>query len=136
MRIVADTNILVSGLLWRGNPALILDACKTGHVELILSDPIVAELVEVLQRPKPLQRLALAGVSIDEIKTDLLGYALLVVPAQLETGICRDPDDDIILATALAGSVQAVVTGDADLLTIGMFRNIEIISATMMVARL
>lgn len=74
MRAVADTNTVVSGLLWPGNPRRVLDAARTGALQLYTSAVLLAELDEVLQRPKFAQRLALAGVTA---RTLVLGYAAL-----------------------------------------------------------
>ncbi|MFN5981714.1 MAG: putative toxin-antitoxin system toxin component, PIN family, partial [Pseudanabaena sp.] len=52
----------------------------------------------------------------------------IVIPSQLEQQVCRDIDDDWILATALAGKAQCILTGDKDLLAIARFENIDIIS--------
>jgi predicted nucleic acid-binding protein len=51
----------------------------------------------------------------------------LVTPEKLEMAVCRDPDDDAILATAVAGNADCIVTGDQDLLVLESFRNIRIL---------
>ncbi|MBP7775533.1 MAG: putative toxin-antitoxin system toxin component, PIN family [Acidobacteria bacterium] len=56
-------------------------------------------------------------------------------PCAAADAVCRDPDDDWVLATALAGNTEAIVTGDADLLTIGSYSGIEIISPRQFVSR-
>ncbi len=63
MRVVADTNIVVSGLLWRGNPRLILDAARDGGIDLYTSGALLDELEEVLVREKFSGRLRAAGVT-------------------------------------------------------------------------
>ena len=62
MRVVADTNTVVSGLLWHGNPRRVLEAARAGALQLYTSAALLAEIEEVLQRPKFAQRLSLAGV--------------------------------------------------------------------------
>ena len=63
MHVVADTNTVISGLLWHGTPRQVLDAARTGTIALSTSAPLLAELAEVLQRPKFAQRLARANVT-------------------------------------------------------------------------
>ena len=72
MRVVADTNIIVSGLLWHGLPRQILDAARDNVITLFSGIPLLAELEEVLQREKFASRLALAGIEAREL---VLGYA-------------------------------------------------------------
>jgi putative PIN family toxin of toxin-antitoxin system len=74
MRGVADTNIIVSGLLWHGPPRAVLDAAQAGDVTLFTSGALLAELQDVLARPKFSQRLEHAGVTMDEL---VMGYAAL-----------------------------------------------------------
>ena len=62
VRVVVDTNTLVSGLLWHGNPRRVFDAARAGTLQLYTTAALLAELEEVLQRPKFAQHLSLAGV--------------------------------------------------------------------------
>ena len=83
MRVVADTNIIVSGLLWRGNPRRILEAARAGNVNLFTTAVWLAELEDVLGREKFAERLASAGVVPHEL---VLGYAALasiIEPAEI-----------------------------------------------------
>lgn len=74
MRVIADTNIIVSGLLWRGNPRQILDAARAGDINLFTTAVLLAELEDVLSREKFAERLA----SVEVVPHDLvLGYAAL-----------------------------------------------------------
>ena len=63
MRVVADTNTVVSGLLWHGNPRQVLEAARSGTLQLYTSAALLGEIEEILQRPKFAQRLSLAGVT-------------------------------------------------------------------------
>lgn len=74
MRVVADTNIVVSGLLWRGNPRRPLDAARDGIIELFTSPPLLEELEDVLSRKKFATRREAANVTVSEL---VLGYAAL-----------------------------------------------------------
>ncbi len=72
MRIVLDTNIVISGLLWRGNPRRILDTARDGITELFTSIELLEELEDVLSRDKFIVRLEAAGVAVREL---VMGYA-------------------------------------------------------------
>ena len=74
MRVVADTNIVVSGLMWRGNPRRILDAARAGDIQLFTTGTLLAELEDVLSRRKFADRLASAAVRPRDL---VLGYAAL-----------------------------------------------------------
>ena len=74
MRIVADTNTIVSGLLWHGPPRQVLDHARIGEIELFTTMVLLAELEEVLQREKFVQRLMLVGVKSRDL---VVGYAAL-----------------------------------------------------------
>jgi putative PIN family toxin of toxin-antitoxin system len=74
VRVVADTNTVVSGLLWHGNPRQVLEAARAGTFQLYASAALLAEIEEVLQRPKFAQRLSFAGVTS---RTLVMGYAAL-----------------------------------------------------------
>jgi len=136
MRVVADTNIIVSGLLWLGPPRQILEAARAGKVRLFTSTTLLGELHDVLGREKLARRLLEANVRIDEL---VLGYAALasvIRPADIGTVISDDPDDDAVLACATAAKADFIVSGDRHLLALGEFRAIPILAATEFLNRL
>lgn len=112
MRIVLDTNVLVSGAFFGGFPARVVDACAQGRVELVVTPEIWTEYVrvgEVFTRshPTPLfsQLLALLATRAKVMKA-----------AQLDTPVCRDQHDDMFIACTLAAGADCIVSGDKDLL--------------------
>jgi putative PIN family toxin of toxin-antitoxin system len=128
MRAVADTNVVVSGLLWQGPSKRVLDWARGGRVELFTSPALLLELEEVLQRKKFARRLAAAGVVVNDL---VLGYAALarvVRPPSIPLTVKADPDDDIVLACALKARADAVVSGDNHLLSLGEFQGIPIVA--------
>ena len=136
VRVVADTNTVISGLLWHGAPRHILDAARAGAIALYTSASLLAELAEVLPRPKFAQRLAQAHVTA---RTLVLGYAALawlIAPATIGPVVAADPDDDAVLACAVAARADAIVSGDSDLLTLESYEGIPIITAAQCMARL
>ena len=129
MRAVADTNVVVSGLLWQGLPRRVLDLARTGKLELFTSPALLVELEDVLGRQKFRRRLESAGVEPGEL---VLGYAALasvVLPTEKPAVIVEDPDDDEVLACALAARAEVIVSGDRHLRSLQSFRGIRIVTA-------
>ena len=136
MRVVADTNTVVSGLLWHGPPRQVLDAARAGTLQLYTTAVLLAELDEVLQRPKFAQRLTLAGVTT---RTLVLGYAALarlIEPAVIVPVVEEDPDDDAVLACAVAAQAEAIVSGDSHLLDLKEYEKIPVVTAAQLVAQI
>jgi putative PIN family toxin of toxin-antitoxin system len=136
MRAVADTNILVSGLLWHGPPRNVLDAARAGHLSLFTTASLLAELQDVLLRPKFAERLKRAGFTADELVVGYAALASLVQPAAMEPVITADPDDDAVLACAIAARANVIVSGDPHLLHLRDYRGIRILTAVQLLAEL
>jgi putative PIN family toxin of toxin-antitoxin system len=136
MRVVADTNIVVSGLLWRGNPRLVLDAAREGTIDLFTSAILLTELEDVLSREKFASRLASVSVTPHDL---VLGYAALasiIEPATIEPVILADPDDDAVFACALAAQGEIIVSGDSHLLDLKQYQGIRILTAAKLMAEI
>ena len=136
MRVVADTNIVVSGLLWRGKPRQILDAARDGIIELFTSPMLLEELEEVLTRPKFVAMLEAADVTAHEL---VLGYAALTTVIevdQIEPVILADRDDDDVLACALTAQGDVIVSGDSHLLDLKQHHAIRILRAAELLAEI
>ncbi len=88
-----------------------------------MSNPILDELTDVLS-----SKFGYDNLRISRVISHTLANAEIVEPVTFETQICRDPDDDAILGTAVAGNADCIVTGDNDLLIIGRFQGVDIIS--------
>lgn len=129
MRIVADTNTVLSGLLWQGPPRQIIDQARAGAVTLHTSLTLVAELAEVIGRGKFARRILHANLSATRLVEDYRRLAVLADPPPLPAPVSRDPDDDHVLACALAAEATLIVSGDDDLLSLGTFRDIPILPA-------
>lgn len=130
MRIVIDTNLLVSGLISAGLPRQLLNAAKAGVFELCTSEVLLAELLDVMGRQKFAQRLAQAGLTPKGIVDDLRALAVVVSPLAVPRVVPTDPDDDHVLAAALTGAADLIASGDKrDLLPLGSYQGIPIITA-------
>lgn len=136
MRAVADTNIVVSAILWGGPPRQLLDAARVGKLELFTSPELIAELLDVLNRDKFAARIRAAGVDPRALALGYAALATLVRPAEIPNVVSEDPDDNVVLACALASNSSVIISGDSHLLKLGMFNAIKIVSATECLKRL
>lgn len=123
MKVVLDTNILVSALLIRDSiPARILRAVWDGQLQLQLqlqsSAPLQKELLRVLEYPKIRKRLLAASIDIHQYLELLPFFVTEVVPDKASAPVPRDPADRMVLATLIAGSADWLITGDEDLLVL------------------
>jgi uncharacterized protein len=137
VRFVLDTNLLVSGVIAAGLPRRLVDGAKAGEFELCTSDVLLAELLDVLSRGKFAARLSQAGLTPQGIVDDLRRIAVVVSPADTPRVVPTDPDDDHVIAAALAGAADLIASGDKrDLLPMGSFNGIAIVTAREAVERL
>lgn len=135
MRVVADTNIVVSAFLWGGIPRQVLDAARRQDITLFTSAALIAELEDVLGREKFAKRIAQVGGSVTEMVGDYLALAHLVLPTS-HPSVVRDPDDDHVIAAALAAQAEIIVSRDNDLLTLTSYERISIITAAEALRRI
>ena len=137
MRIVADTNTVLSGLLWQGTPRRLLDLGRERKITLCTSLVLLAELAEITARDKFAERLRAAGVSATELLQDYERLAETVTPEALPTPVIeRDPDDDHILACAVSTEARLIVSGDSHLLDLKAYQGIPIRAASVAVGEI
>ena len=124
MRIVVDTNIVISGLFFGGYPRTIIEAINDGKCEGIASTEILIEYKEVIERFK--------GKTIYPFNNELTRsffHKLSIIPTCSIIEASRDKDDNKFLECAVDGKALFIVSGDQDLLTIGIYEGIDIITA-------
>lgn len=137
MRVVADTNVLVSGLLWPGLPAHFLDAALRREFHLLTSEELLAELEDVLSRAHLEPRLRVRGRTVAEVMIKQRVLATLVAPAEIAPPAqLRDLKDLPVLRCAVGGQAQTIVTGDKDLLVLGEFQAVVITTPRIFLATL
>lgn len=129
MRIVLDTNTVVSALLWGGPPLRLIDAAKEERIDIYTSDPLIAELGDVLGRAKFATRLTLARRTASQLVAEYSGLAQRAEPASIGNVVHVDPDDDAVLACALAANAHLIVSRDSHLLNLKQFHRILILNA-------
>mgnify|MGYP001576064029 CR=1 FL=1 len=126
--VTVDTNVLVSaGTISNTPPAQILDAWRIGRIELALSIPILQEVRAVLQRPYFVETSGWSKKKIDLFVSELQMGAL-VVGGNILVDVCRDPKDNMIFSCAVEASSNYIVSGDEDVLAVGNYRNIRVMS--------
>lgn len=128
MRAVIDTNVLIAGILWRGPPHALLEQVRAGTVSLVSSPALLIELADVLERAKFDAILARTKTSRERSLAEVRQFAEVIEPPPLPQPVCRDPDDDQVLALALAAKVELIVSGDNDLLSLRSFEGITILA--------
>jgi len=102
VRAVIDTNVLIAGLLWGAAPHALLEQVRSGSLGLISSPALLAELAEVLGRSKFDAILKRSSSSREKALAEVRQLAEVIEPPPLPQPVCRDPDDDEVLALAIA----------------------------------
>ena len=126
MRVVFDTNIIISGLLFPGKQRHLLNYVIDHTLELIISHPIIEEINDVINRDKFKVHRELSIITVAEI----IELAKLVYPTMKLNIVENDPDDNAILECAVEGGAQYIITGDSDLLIIKEYAGITIIDSS------
>lgn len=124
MKIVCDTNVLVSGILFGGHARTILTAISRGRIDAFTTPALLNELRDVLTRRK----FRLNTEQIDAIMELLRESLTCVSPLQSVSGVVEDPDDDRVLEAAIASGSRLIVSGDNHLLQLAKWRSIRILS--------
>lgn len=129
LRAVLDVNVIVSGtILNKGTPRELRAALRAQRWNLVISPTIRDEVLRVLSLPKISRRYGLSPQDIRDV-VHLLETRATVVSGRLQIPpTARDPDDDPLLACAVEGHVDYVVSGDDDLLTLDRYEGIPIVS--------
>ena len=116
LRVVLDTNVLVSGLAYPGSvPGRIVATWRDGGLDVVLSRHILDEMVRVLPR---LPRVSLSDAEIRDLADSFMFLADVVEPSGAQDERLRDPNDRPVLLTLLAGRADYLITGDKDLLAL------------------
>lgn len=116
-KVVFDTNVVVSGMLWRGTPYTILKAAAAGKVSLFTSIPLLEEFERTLSKPYFKKHLSIDGYHPAEIREMYEELVEVVVPKKVaKVIVVADPTDDMVVTTALAADARYIVSGNSHLL--------------------
>lgn len=124
MRLLLDTNVLIAAFISRGVCHELLAHCVYNH-EPVTSKALLREFQEKL-----VTKFGYTQTEAKEAVQLLASRFEMVTPVPFDKPVCRDPDDDTVLASALAGNCRCLVTGDKDLLVLGRFQEIAIVTPT------
>lgn len=127
-RWVVDTNVLISALLWQGTPGKVFELAGEGDIQLVTSRSLLDELAATLAKPKLARFVEATGLSAADMLRNYRRLASTVTVKPLARPVARDRDDDAVLACALAAHAALIVTGDDDLLILGTFMEIPILT--------
>ena len=125
MRVVIDTNVLISAIFWTGKPKQLLNQVRLGRITFLTSAILLAELKEILTREdKPFK---LSAEDAERVVAAMRDLAEIVEPQQ-RLSVCRDEGDNRVLECAVEGRAEWIVTGDGDLLDLKAFQGIPIVT--------
>lgn len=132
IKVLLDTNVVISGLLYRGKPFEILRLAEQGHIALCTTPRLFEEFFAVVQRKKFSPRLQELRLSPEAL---VAKFATLVriVPLNKQLSLLtreqpRDPSDAIVILSALSAAVEVLVSGDQDILDLKEIRSVRIVS--------
>ena len=129
MRVLLDTNVLISAVLFGGIPRSLLERGIAGEIELVTSPSLMDEFEEVVR-----EKFGFPPEIARTVRTELELLADVVRPKTIPR-VLQDPDD-VVLATAVTGRVEAIVTGDSGLLDLASYRRVRIMTPRDLLTRL
>lgn len=131
-KVVFDSNIFISSIVYGGKPRQVFQSAIEGKVKLYVSREILEEVEEVLQRPKFKYHFQM----IDLVITEIHNIAKVVIPRRKINYIKDDPHDNIILECAVESESNYIVTGDEHLLGLKEYENIQILNPVEFLGKL
>lgn len=136
MRVVLDSNVVMAGFLWPGICTQFFELANTGIIEPFTSRELLDEIRDVLHRPQHAKQVLRTQFTANELVSHYQHLARCIPTQKLTQEICRDADDDAVLACALAAKATMIITGDKDLLVLHPWRNIHILNPADALQRL
>jgi len=123
VRVVIDTNVLISATFWPGKPKQLLNQVRRGKITFLTSEILLAELKEVLTRED--KSFQLSAEESERVLAVIRNFAEIIDPHS-SVRVCRDDADNRVLECALDGRANWIITGDRHLLDLESFEGIEI----------
>ncbi|MFA5993230.1 MAG: putative toxin-antitoxin system toxin component, PIN family [Candidatus Pacearchaeota archaeon] len=128
MRVVLDTNVLVSGTFWTGVSFKILKMIDSGKFSLILSPEIINEYYETINFDEIIEKVNMKNLIANEIVQKVISNSMIVKSLQKLDIVKEDSDDNIILECAVEGNAEYILSYDRHLLNLKEFNNIKILA--------
>ena len=129
MKVVLDTNIWVSAIIWGGIPDEIIMLGQKQLLTIATSQNLLSELESTLNKKKIQVKLEALNLKISSLLSLVRESVILYPIEELNVPQLRDSDDNIVLATAIASQADVIITGDKDLLVLEKYQNIQIVTA-------
>jgi len=127
LKVILDTNILISALLFRGELSRIVDLWKSGSILPVISKETFEELRTLLEYPK--FRLTKEEIKMI-VEEEILPFFEVTEIAHDVREVCKDPDDDKFISCAIASSASYIVSGDKHLCDVGKYKGVKIIQVS------
>ena len=132
MRVVLDTNVLISALVWpKSIPAQVVALARQGRVQSITSPVLLEELRRVLWG-----KLGFQEELVETMIEVIIAHSEVILPRHTVHAVLADPDDNRVLECAVEGKADAIVTGDHHLLALGTFQSVSILTPRSFLNRL
>lgn len=127
-RVLADNNVVASGFLWDGPSARVIRSARVGLLQLVTTEEMLSELENVLRDAYLVRRVQASTFTPETLAATFRSMSEVVRPAPAILSAVRDRDDTIVIAAAVGGDADIVVTGDKDLLALGSHGLIAILT--------
>jgi len=128
VRLVADTNVVVSALLWHGSPHTLFEQAQEVDLTVYTSRALLDELADVLSRRKFARAIDALRATPESLMRQYRGFARIVRPRSIARVVRADPTDDHVLACALTARAELIVSGDRHLLGLKTHQGIAIVN--------
>ena len=129
LQVVMDTNVMISGVLWRGIPFELLRWAEEGKCIIYTSLEILSEVYRVIHHSKFQQYVEERKVSARDLFDKIASLCTVIQVERQVEGACRDKDDDKFISCALVAGVEFIISGDKHLLELGAYQSIRILTA-------
>ena len=127
LKLVLDTNTLVSAFFWEGNEAELFRKIEQGKAKLYITGEILKEVEQVIKRPKFNEVMKKANLTPDQIIQKIVSISHLVISPKLNIKVCRDEKDNKFLECATSAKTDYLISGDQDLLSLKKYKEITIV---------
>ena len=129
LKAVFDTNVLISGILWKGIPFQLLTWAEASQLQIYTSFEILEEVYRVLHYPKFQGYIDNQQAALRTLFAKISSLCTMIEVDRIVKGICSDADDEKFLSCALTANVNVLVSGDKHLLDLKNYRSIRILTA-------